>query len=56
MWAELFLENKENLLYELDLFIASLLEYRNALDKDDVPGLQSLLLDGKKLKEEVDRR
>jgi prephenate dehydrogenase len=56
MWAELFLENKENLLYELDLFIASLLEYRNALGKDDVPGLQSLLLDGKRLKEEVDRR
>ncbi|MDR2922320.1 MAG: prephenate dehydrogenase [Treponema sp.] len=56
MWAELFLENKEHLLYELDLFIASLREYRDALCKEDSPKLQSLLLDGKRLKEEVDRR
>jgi len=56
MWAELFLENKENLLYELDLFLASLKEYRDALKEGDFPKLQSLLLDGKRLKEEVDRR
>jgi len=56
MWAELFLENKEHLLHELDLFIASLEEYRDALRKEDFPKLQSLLLDGKRLKEEVDRR
>ena len=55
MWAELFLENKENLLHELDLFLASLKEYRDALQKEDVQKLQSLLLDGKRLKEEVDR-
>ncbi len=56
MWAELFLENKENLLHELDLFLASLKEYRDALQKEDFSKLQSLLLDGKRLKEEVDRR
>jgi len=56
MWAELFLENKTNLLHELDLFIASLKEYRDALQKEDSAKLQSLLLDGKRLKEEVDRR
>ncbi len=56
MWAELFLENKENLLHELDLFLASLREYRDALQEEDFPKLRSLLLDGKRLKEEVDRR
>jgi prephenate dehydrogenase len=56
MWAELFLENRENLLHEIDLFLASLQEYRDALMKEDYPKLQSLLLDGKRLKEEVDRR
>jgi prephenate dehydrogenase len=56
MWAELFLENKEHLLYELDLFLASLHEYRDALHKEDFTKLESLLLDGKRLKEEVDRR
>jgi len=56
MWAELFLENKENLLHELDLSLASLKEYRDALQKEDFSKLQSLLLDGKRLKEEVDRR
>ena len=56
MWAELFLENKENLLHELDLFLASLREYRDALHEEDFPKLRSLLLDGKRLKEEVDRR
>jgi prephenate dehydrogenase len=56
MWAELFLENKVNLLHELDLFLASLKEYRDALQEEDSAKLQSLLLDGKRLKEEVDRR
>ena len=56
MWAELFLENKENLLNELDLFLASLAEYRDALQTADNERLKALLYDGKRLKEEVDRR
>jgi len=56
MWAELFLENKDNLLHEFDLFLASLQEYRDALQKEDYQKLRSLLLDGKRLKEEVDRK
>jgi len=56
MWTELFLENKGYLLHELDLFLASLQEYRDALYKEDSQKLQSLLLDGKRLKEEVDRK
>ena len=56
MWAELFMENREHLLHELDLFIASLEEYRNALNTEDISKLETLLYDGKRLKEEVDRR
>jgi len=56
MWAELFLENKEHLLNELDLFITSLTQYKDALQSEDFDKLQSLLFEGKRLKEEVDRR
>ena len=54
MWAELFLENKENVLFELDYYIDSLNAYRKALDKDDMDALVALLEDGKKRKELVD--
>ena len=56
MWAELFLENRDNLLEELDLFIADLNKYRQALVDDDFEDLQELLLEGKLIKEEVDRQ
>jgi len=55
MWAELFLENRDHLLQELDLFITSLGEYRDALQTKDFDKLKGLLYDGKRLKEEVDR-
>ena len=55
MWAELFLENRDNLLHELDIFIASLKKYQDALKNDDFDGLQALLYEGKRLKQEVDR-
>jgi len=56
MWAELFIENKDNLLHELDILLASLGEYREALQTADSEKLKALLFDGKRLKEEVDRR
>ena len=56
MWAELFMENRVNLLAELDIFIASLGEYRKALVDEDFDGLRALLHDGKQLKEEIDRQ
>jgi prephenate dehydrogenase len=56
MWAELFMENRDHLLYELDLFLASLNEYRDALQNEDFDNLQALLCDGKRLKEKVDRQ
>ena len=54
MWAELFLENKENVLFELDYYIESLKAYRDAIDVNDMPRLIALLDEGKKRKEEVD--
>ena len=54
MWTELFLENRENLLFELDTYIQSLMEYRDALANQDEDTLYRLLDDGKKRKEEVD--
>jgi prephenate dehydrogenase len=55
MWAELFLENREYLLEELELFLTSLGQYRDALRQNDLPVLRGLLREGKLLKEEVDR-
>ena len=55
MWTELFLENKEHLLGELDLLINSLHEYRDAIAADDADMLRSLLRDGRIAKEETEK-
>ncbi len=54
MWSELFLENKEPLLFEIDSIIASLSEYRDAINNGDKETLISLLRDGRIAKEKVD--
>ena len=54
MWAELFLDNKDFTLYELDFYIESLCAYRQALENDDLQALTALLEEGKRRKEEVD--
>ena len=54
MWSELFLSNKENILFELDYFIQSLQEYRNAIEAGNSEELIQLLDSGRKCKEEVD--
>ena len=56
MWAELFLENKDFLLSELDTFIAGLQQYRDAMAADDLAALTALLDEGRRRKEEVDGR
>lgn len=55
MWTELFLENKEHLLGELDLLINSLHEYRNVIAADDAEALRTLLRDGRIAKEESEK-
>ena len=54
MWAELFMENKDFTLAELDIYIKSLQQYRDALEHDDLNTLIQLLEEGKRRKEEVD--
>ena len=54
MWTEIFLENKDNLIYELDTIINFLEEYKTALKSDDAKLLHDILHDGKLAKEEVD--
>ena len=56
MWAELFLENREPLLFELDTLLASLQKYRDALENKDFDNLRALLDEGRRIKEEVDGR
>lgn len=54
MWAELFLENKENLLFELRTIIENLTAYQTAMEQEDFETLRQLLEDGRRIKEEVD--
>ena len=54
MWTELFIENKEALLFELDTIINSLQEYRTAIKNEDSDSLRSILKDGRLAKERVD--
>lgn len=54
MWTELFIENKEHLLPELDLLISSLSEYREAIESSDADTLRALLRDGRIAKENAE--
>ena len=54
MWAELFLENGDFLLEELDTYIENLTKYRDAISGGDSERLIALLEEGKRRKEEVD--
>ena len=56
MWTELFLENRDKLLGELDSFIAGLSEYREALAAEDGETLRRLLEEGCRRKMEIDGR
>ena len=54
MWAELFLENRDALLFEVNTIISSLTKYRDALNDNDFDTLRALLDEGRRIKEEVD--
>ncbi len=54
MWAELCMENKENVLFELDTYLENLQAYRKALSDADTDTLTRLFDEGRKRKEEVD--
>ena len=54
MWAELFLENREYVLNELDILQRALSSYRDAVAAEDMEALTALLQEGKERKEQVD--
>ena len=54
MWCELFFENRDPLIFELDTIINSLEEYKDALIDGDKEKMLRLLRDGRIAKEEID--
>ena len=54
MWTELFLENKDNILYEINTILDHITEYRDAIENDDSDTLRNLLEEGRRRKVEVD--
>ena len=52
MWTDLFMQNKENLQYELDILIGNLMKYSEALKKSDADTMRALIAEGRELKEE----
>ena len=54
MWSELFLENRDNILFEIDTIIESLSKYKNAIENDNIEELTLLLRNGRLAKEKID--
>ena len=54
MWTQLFLENKDHLIFEIDNLQKELQKYKEALENDDAEELTRLLDEGRRIKEEVD--
>lgn len=54
MWAELFLANRDNMLFELESYMKCLEQYHVALSEGNEQRLIELLEEGRKRKEEVD--
>lgn len=54
MWTELFLDNKEPLIDEIDCICEQLTLYKNALQQGDKKTLKELLKHGREIKEQVD--
>ena len=54
MWAEIFSENRDFLLDELNGLIERLSEYKFALENDDIKKMTELLREGRLRKEQID--
>lgn len=52
MWTDLFMLNKDALLFEIDTIIKKISEYKVALENSDSENLRQLLKEGRVLKEE----
>ncbi len=54
MWTELFLENGDNLAFEIDLLVENLKKYSDAIKEKNREKLCALLQEGTQIKESVD--
>ena len=54
MWSELILENRENMLSEMDVLLENLTKYRDAIADNDFDALRELFREGKERKEQID--
>ena len=54
MWAELFIDNKEYLLNEIDTLLENISKYRTAIAEEDAETLEKLLEEGRNRKAEID--
>ena len=54
MWAQLFLENRKNLSFEIDCIIENLTKYRDAISSGNREELINLLEEGSRIKKELD--
>jgi len=54
MWSELFINNKDCLIKELDEFVSELMNYKEALENNNEDELKKLLAEGRNIKEKVD--
>jgi len=52
MWTDLFMQNRENLQYELELLIDNLKKYADALRDGDSERMLKLIAEGRELKED----
>lgn len=52
LWTDLFMQNKENLKFELDTLIDNLNKYSKALENSDSEEMKALIKEGRLLKEE----
>ncbi|MDE6775670.1 MAG: prephenate dehydrogenase [Ruminococcus sp.] len=52
MWTDLFMQNRENLLFELEVLISNLNKYNEALKNADSDEMLNLIAEGRRLKEE----
>ncbi|MGN1202033.1 MAG: prephenate dehydrogenase [Eubacterium sp.] len=53
MWTELFLDNKEPLVREIDDLVSNLLEFRSSIESGNAQKLHDLMEKGNKIKEEI---
>lgn len=51
LWTQLFMQNKDNLLYEIDILIRNLQDYKEAVARNDSSRLSGIIKTGRILKE-----